>query len=66
MTDSLENMKTSPKLNQSRIDILKGIARGEKALRDGRVLSHEEVMKRMKQRLSQRADSVRAQSQRRS
>ena len=33
---------------QSRIEILEGIARGEVAIRDGRVLSHEQVVKRMK------------------
>jgi len=33
---------------QSRLEILEGIARGEMAIRDKRVLSHEEAKKRMK------------------
>jgi prevent-host-death family protein len=33
---------------QARIEILEGIARGEVAIRDGRVLSHEQVVKKMK------------------
>jgi prevent-host-death family protein len=31
-----------------RIEILEGIARGEMAIRDGRILSHEHVVKKMK------------------
>jgi len=33
---------------QARIEVLEGIARGEMAIRDGRVLSHEQAGKRMK------------------
>jgi prevent-host-death family protein len=33
---------------QSRIVILEGIARGEAAIRDGRILSHEQAKKQMK------------------
>ena len=33
---------------QSRLEILEGIARGEVAIRSGRVLSHEQAGKRMK------------------
>jgi prevent-host-death family protein len=33
---------------QSRIVLLEGIARGEVAIREGRVLSHEQAVKRMK------------------
>jgi predicted transcriptional regulator len=57
MTDSLETMKTSPKLHQSRVKILEGIARGEAAFRAGRVLSHEQVVKRIKRRLSRKVAS---------
>ena len=32
---------------QSRLEILEGIARGEMAIRDGRVLSHERARKKM-------------------
>jgi prevent-host-death family protein len=35
-------------LQQRRMTILEGIARGEKALAEGRTLTHEEVEKRMK------------------
>jgi prevent-host-death family protein len=34
-------------LQQRRIAILEGIARGEKAVADGRTLTHDEVVKRM-------------------
>lgn len=34
-------------LQQTRIAILEGIARGEKALSEGKTLTHEEVVKRM-------------------
>lgn len=33
---------------QRRLSILEGIARGERAVEDGRVVSHEEARKRMK------------------
>ncbi len=33
---------------QSRIAILEGIARGEVAIRDGRVLTHEQAVKKMR------------------
>jgi len=33
---------------QSRLEILEGIARGEMAIRDGRVFSHEQARKKMK------------------
>ena len=32
---------------QSRLEVLEGIARGEMAIRDGRVLSHERARKKM-------------------
>lgn len=35
-------------LQQTRIAILEGIARGEKALAEGRTLTHEEARKRMR------------------
>lgn len=34
-------------LEQDRMSILEGIARGEKALADGRTLTHDQVVKRM-------------------
>ena len=37
---------------QSRIQILEGIARGEKAVQDGRILTHEQAKKRMKRWLA--------------
>jgi len=33
---------------QSRIEVLEGIARGEMAVRDGRVLTHEQAKKKLK------------------
>lgn len=43
----LVDVKTFETL-QSRVHLLEGIARGEMAIRDGRVLSHEQARKRMK------------------
>lgn len=43
----LVNVKSYEEL-QSRIVILEGIARGEAAIRDGRVLSQEQAKKQMK------------------
>ena len=37
---------------QSRMQILEGIARGERAFQDGRTLSHEQAKKRMKRWLA--------------
>ncbi len=37
---------------QDRLKILEGIARGEKAIREGRASSHEQARKRMKRWLS--------------
>lgn len=37
---------------QKRIQILEGIARGEKAILEGRVLSHQQAIKKMKRWLS--------------
>ena len=37
---------------QTRIRILEGIARGERAIQEGRVVSHEQAQKRMKRWLS--------------
>ena len=38
--------------SRDRLRILEGIARGEKALQEGRVLSHEQARRRMKRWLS--------------
>jgi prevent-host-death family protein len=37
---------------QSRIQILEGIARGERAIQEGRTLTHEQAKKRMKRWLA--------------
>jgi len=39
-------------VQQARIKILEGIARGERAIQDGRILSHEQARKRMKRWLA--------------
>ena len=39
-------------MQQSRIRILEGIARGERAVQEGRVLSHDQAKKRMKRWLA--------------
>ena len=39
-------------VQQARIRILEGIARGERAIQDGRILSHEKARKRMKRWLA--------------
>ena len=40
-------MDTDAKFHQARVEILKGLAEGEAELREGRVLSHEQAVKRM-------------------
>ena len=37
---------------QTRVQILEGIARGEKAVQEGRILTHEQAKKRMKRWLA--------------
>ena len=37
---------------QARMHVLKGIARGERAFQQGRVMSHEQAQKRMKRWLA--------------
>jgi predicted transcriptional regulator len=45
------DVETYEKLNQ-RLSILEGIARGERAIEQGRVISHAEAKKRMARWLS--------------
>lgn len=39
-----------------RMDLLERIARGEQAIRDGRIVSHQEVVRRMKRKLTSCTD----------